>query len=205
MFSSDGPCPACGAFSDSHGNHAISCAMAGERIARHNHLRDAIFQMAQSANLAPLKEGRALLPGTEERPADVLIPKWSGGKDTAYDVTVVNPLRLDLAKKSAEEPGFAVAQAYRSKWSKYGPCPSCESQGLEFIPLPVDTFGCWHATAINHLKKLGSALARATCSEESVVTQHLFQCLSILLVKDNASLLLNRIPRHVNPPINGIL
>ena len=104
-------CPACGAFSDSHGNHAISCAMAGERIARHNHLRDAIFQMAQSANLAPLKEGRAILPGTEERPADVLIPKWSGGKDTAYDVTAVNPLRLDLAKKSAEEPGFAVAQA----------------------------------------------------------------------------------------------
>ena len=65
--------------------------MSRERIARHNQLRDAIFQVAQTANLAPLKETRALLPSTDSRPADVLIPRFSSGRDTAYDVTVINP------------------------------------------------------------------------------------------------------------------
>ena len=89
-----------------YGDHAVSCGSAGERIARHNLLRDAVFQTAAAANLAPLKEERAILPGTDARPADVLIPHWGvGPKDLAIDVTVINPLRQDLAEKSAKEPG----------------------------------------------------------------------------------------------------
>ena len=40
-----------------------------------------IFQVAQTANLAPLKETRGLLPSTDSRPADVLIPRFSSGRD----------------------------------------------------------------------------------------------------------------------------
>ena len=40
-----------------------------------------IFQVAQTANLAPLKETRALLPSTDSRPADVLFPRFSSGRD----------------------------------------------------------------------------------------------------------------------------
>ena len=175
--------------------------MAGERIARHNHLRDAIFQTAQSANLAPQKEGRALIPLTDSRPADVLVPRYTSGKDTCYDVTVINCLRSDMIERSAEEPGYAVAHAYRSKWTKYG--AACESEGMVFVPLPVDVFGAWHPTAAQHLRKLGSALARATCSEESVTINHFFQRLSVLLVKGNMSLLLNRLICDINSEING--
>ena len=80
VFQARGPCVACTvADSDQQGNHGISCPSQGERIARHNHLHDAVFATAASAHLAPTKEERALLPGTEGRPADVLVPNLLGG------------------------------------------------------------------------------------------------------------------------------
>ena len=92
IYNRAGPCPACLRPSDTLGDHAMSCGTGGERISRHNHLRDALFEMAVSAGLAPTKEGRFLLPGDDRRPADVFIPYWAGGRDAALDVTVVNPL-----------------------------------------------------------------------------------------------------------------
>ena len=90
IYSTNGVCPACKKDSDRFGDHAIVCGSHGERIARHNQLRDAIYSVAASSNLAPRKEENALLPGTNARPADVLIPHWTGGRDTALDVTVVS-------------------------------------------------------------------------------------------------------------------
>ena len=57
IFSQDGPCSACGTpNSDRLGDHAFSCGVSGECIARHNALHNTIFQIAQSANLALRKE-----------------------------------------------------------------------------------------------------------------------------------------------------
>ena len=55
VFSQEGECPAplCRGVSDKYGDHAISCAIGGERISRHNHLRDSLFQSAQQATWAP--------------------------------------------------------------------------------------------------------------------------------------------------------
>ena len=49
LFQSDGACIACGQASDRYGDHAVGCASQGERIASHNHLRDALYHTAQSA------------------------------------------------------------------------------------------------------------------------------------------------------------
>ena len=51
------PCPACLRLNDVMGDHAMSCGSGGERIARNYHLRDAIFEIAVAAGLAPTKEG----------------------------------------------------------------------------------------------------------------------------------------------------
>ena len=47
VFSTAGACPACHSFSDKEGDHAISCGQEGERIARHNHLRDTLPHCSQ--------------------------------------------------------------------------------------------------------------------------------------------------------------
>ena len=63
------PMPRCRIVSDRLGDHAISCGICGERIARHNHVRDALFQAAVQAGLGPSREPDGLLPGSEDRPA----------------------------------------------------------------------------------------------------------------------------------------
>ena len=87
---------------------ALSCGFGGERISRHNQLRDALFDTAVAAGLGPVKEGRFLLPGQDRRPADVLLPYWNGGKDAALDVTVVNPLQRATLPQAAIKPGHAL-------------------------------------------------------------------------------------------------
>ena len=84
VFDQDGYCVACGCVtSDSFGHPAIIFGShgIGERIARHNLPRNAIYATTASAHLAPikLKEDRALLPGCDGRPADVLIHNYMGG------------------------------------------------------------------------------------------------------------------------------
>ena len=91
VYDRDGPCPACLRNSDSLGDHAMSCGTGGERISRHNHLRDALYETAVAAGLGPTKEGRFLLPGADRRPADILVPNWAGGRDAALDVTSEPP------------------------------------------------------------------------------------------------------------------
>ena len=99
VFDQAGPCPACLRPSDTLGDHAMCCGTGGERIARHNHLRDAVFDTAVAAGLGPVKEGTFLLPGCDRRPADVLLPNWAQGRDAALDVTVVTPLQQEIENK----------------------------------------------------------------------------------------------------------
>jgi hypothetical protein len=46
-------------------------------------------------------------------------------------------------------------------------------------------------------------LARHTGQEEAEAQRHLFGCLSVLIMRDNAALFTNRIPDHLQPEING--
>ena len=62
-------CPVCQSPADLYGDHQVGCGGNGDRIHRHNSLRDALYSAAQSAALAPRKEVPALIPGTSNRPA----------------------------------------------------------------------------------------------------------------------------------------
>ena len=192
MFRADGPCPACNQPSDRFGDHAMNCAWQGERIARHNSLRDTLYNTAVSAALGPTREGQFLLPGEGGKPADVFIPNHTGGKDAALDVTVINPLQASLVARAATEPGHALNVAHKRKIDKSW--QPCHDQGIVFLPLAVESLGAWHKSAIAEVKKLGSSLARHTGEEESVTINHLFQRLSIDLMRGNAALFNNRNP-----------
>ena len=192
LYARSGQCPACSKDSDRLGDHAMCCGTGGERIARHNHLRDSLHAAAVSAALGPTKEERFLLPGSGRRPGDVFIPHWTGGRDTALDVTVVNPLQAATVAGAATTPGFALTFAYERKLREVE--EACRRQGILFLPLAVESLGGWHEVAIDQIRKLGGALARHTGEEEGVVVQRLFQKLSLQLMKGNAAILTNRIP-----------
>ena len=191
VFDGDGSCIACGQPSDSLGDHAVGCASQGERIARHNHLRDALFSTAASAQLAPLKEERALLPGGT-RPADVLIRNFFAGRHMAIDVCVVSSLQGQLVDRAATEPGHALTHRYQQKMSKYA--EDCFAEGISFHPVAIEVLGGFHEAGVEVVKKLGEALARSGGQEQSEVTRHLFGRLSVLLMQGNSMLIFSRKP-----------
>ena len=116
----------------------------GERISRHNNLRDTLFDTAVAAGLGPVKEGRFLLPGADRRPADVFLPNWAGGRDAALDVTVVNPLQDATVAGAAETAGHALSFAYERKMT--AAAEDCQQQGINFLPLAAESLGGWHPT-----------------------------------------------------------
>ena len=181
----------------------MNCAWQGERIARHNHLRDLLHNTAAAAALAPAKEGRFLLPGEGGRPADLLIPGWANGRDAAWDVTVINPLQESMVRGAATTPGHALSHAHKRKLDKSW--EPCHAQGIAFLPIAAESLGAWHSSAIAEVKRLGSALARHTGEEEGITIARLFQKLSVCLMRGNAALFNNRSPPEQSVPSDEIV
>ena len=113
VFDQSGPCVACGRDSDNMGIHAVGCAGQGQRIARHNVLRDILFQTAKQAQLAPTKEERYLFTQAarvNERPGDIVIPSFSAGRDCVIDIAVVSSQQNLLVDRAGADPGSALTQ-----------------------------------------------------------------------------------------------
>ena len=64
---------------DVYGDHQVGCGGNGDRIHRHDVIRDALFSEAQTAALAPRKEASSLISGTSSRPVDVYLQIWKKG------------------------------------------------------------------------------------------------------------------------------
>ena len=201
VYAEEGPCPACHHPSDVFGDHALSCGHWGERITRHNSIRDQVHNMAATAMLNPVKEGRFILPGCDRRPADVFLPNWAAGRDAALDITVINPLQQATLEGAAREPGHALDFACQRKIAGVG--EDCERQGVAFLPLAFESLGGWHSTAEKEVSKIAQAMARQTGREESECTSHARSRISLLLMRGNASILLNRVPHAENPATDG--
>ena len=80
--------------------------MEGETIVRHG-LRDDLHRSAITPGLTSRRKVLILLSGNDARPADVLIRR----RDTAYDVTVINPLQRATVDRAAVIPGHALGVA----------------------------------------------------------------------------------------------
>ena len=130
------------------------------------------------------------------------MPNWSGGQDTALDVTVVNPLQISMVHQAARTPGYALIKSYDRKVAKHG--EMCQQAGVVFIPLPLETLGGWHESTVKEVKKIASALSRQSGANEGETINHMIQRMSVLLIKGNAALLLNRKPMFPASSIDDI-
>ena len=115
-------------------------------------------------------ESYGLLPGSNNRPADLLIPHWCSGKDAALEFTTVNPLQAALVRGASQKVESAVDQAHRVKCRKYG--ERCAREGITFLPLAVETLGGWHTSALDSIRRLGRKVARNVGKEDQKVKRH---------------------------------
>ena len=172
------------------GDHSLGCRTTGDRIARHNMLRDVLFEAAASADLGPSKEERHLLPGTSARPGDITIRRWMNGKDGAIDVTMASPLCPSHVTEAAAQAGAALEKACKRKVRETA--EACLREGVVFLPFALETLGGLHKGAIIQVKLIATALARSKGLYEGEATGQLFGRISLTLMKANALMLSTR-------------
>ena len=196
-------CTACGKFNaaDVFGDHQIGCGGNGDRIGRHNAIRDAIYSAAQTAALAPLLEAPSLIPGSSSRPADVFVPIWQLGRPAAMDVSVISTLQPLTVVGAAASPGYALKVGEDRKLAAHQ--AGCSEAGILFLPLIVESLGGWNDTALDVISRIGRLLALRSSSSPAETTRHLYQRLSICLWRGNAALFSNRLPTSA-PFVDGV-
>ena len=131
----------------------------------------------------------------------MFIPGWTGGKDSALDVTVTHPLQEATVVGAAKTAGHAAGEAYHRKME--ASAADCRAEGIEFLPLAAESLGGWHPVAVHQVDKLAAALARHSGEDERVATRHLWQRLAVTLQKGNAALLNGRKPIFPTPATSG--
>ena len=197
LHSSPYSCPECHNTADPFGDHQVGCGGNGDRITRHNAIRDVVFSAAQSAALAPSKEMPNLIPDSLSRPADVFLPTWSRGRPAALDIHVISPLQQQTMGEAASTPGHALQVGVQRKLASH--LSACRSVGVEFIPFVMETLGGLAEDSIFILRSLGKAIAQRvgsldTSTDTSVCTKQLFHRTAIALWRGNAIQWLHRQP-----------
>ena len=205
LHSSSYSCPECHNTADPFGDHQVGCGGNGDRITRHNAIRDIVFSAAQSAALAPSKETPNIIPDSSSRPADVFLPTWCRGRPAALDVQVISPLQQQTLGEAASTPGHALQVGVRRKLTSH--LSACRSIGVEFIPFVMETLGGLAEDSISILHSLGKAISQRVgyhdfTADTSVCTKQLFHRTAIALWRGNATLWLHRQPT-LPPSIDG--
>ena len=147
----------CGAPVDGHAHHLRDCKVgAGPKIV-HDNIRNVVHAMCVAAGCAATIERPFLVPGTELRPADVLlIGGLDGARDLAVDVTLRSALsKTSLATRAkqlraATMVGVAARAAEHDKRCavvEHGPYQGCtvvealDKQDIDFLPLAFEVTG----------------------------------------------------------------
>ena len=150
------------------GDHQVGCGGNGDRIHRHDSVRDALFSAAQTAALAPRKEVPYL------------------------DVHVISTLQRLTLKEAAVTQGHALSVGEERKRAAHS--EACHDVGVTFIPMVVETLGRWGEEAALTVKIIGRLQGLRLGIPPAQATRYLFQRLAINLWRGNATLWIRRLP-----------
>ena len=195
-------CSICQVLADPLGDHQVGCGGNGDRIHRHDSVRDALFSAAQTAALAPRKEVPSLIPGTSSRPADVYLPNWRRGRPAALDVHIISTLQQLTLKEASVTQGHALSVGEERKRAAHA--EACHAVGVTFIPMVVETLGGWSEEAALTVKNIGRLQGLRMGIPPAQAIQHLFQRLAISLWRGNATLWIRRLPTR-SPEVDGLI
>ena len=190
MFEEHPRCPVCHSTSDHFGDHYVGCGGNADRIIRHNSLRDAVFSAAQTAALAPRKDVPSLIPGTQNRPADVFLPCWKGGRPAALDITVISTMQQLTIRSAAEIQGHALLEG--------------QAAGISFTPLAIETLGGLSDTTADTISNIGRLIGQRFGISPIESSRQLFQRLAISLWRGNATAWIHRCLPPV-PFLDGVV
>lgn len=200
-------CPMCDSRLDRWGDHARACMCGGDRVHRHNVLRDALAARLGAAGFSPEVEKPGLLaatfddfgarPDAERRPADVYVPHWSLHGPAAFDVAVTAALVRATVRDAAEDGGRPVQQYENRKRLFNHTEAQCRGTGLVFIPVVAEACGGgWGAAAMAVFRTVAARRAASGVAGGDVDREqaHIVGALSLLLQRECARAVLRRLP-----------
>ena len=176
---------------DQRGLHGLLCRGGGDRISRHNAIRDLLADLCSRASFSVEKvvvEKKHLLDESGERPADVFIPSWNGGRGLCLDVTVSSPLQT--AYSTNYTLGLAARKSAEHKDTRYK--SKCAAKGNDFLPFSIEAFGAMDDRATSFLNKVASRLATREGQDLSLVKSYVFGRVSTVLHRCVARSVLKR-------------
>ena len=195
IFGKSSICKSCNSsLMDAHGDHALICSSSGDRISRHNNIRDIIFFACKSAGLSPMLEANNLLNNSLHRPGDVYIPNWTLGSPSAVDVTLTCPLQTNFNIRAAEEVGYTCRLAEDRKLA--ASYEVCARNGIGFIPVALETSGGVGPSGLSFLNTLSDRCADNNFRDRQSEKKHLYQRMNVAVHRANANMILARMPNE---------
>ena len=140
------------------------------------------------------------------RPADVYIPRWRRGTPAALDFAVTSGLRVDLVKKSIENPSAATEAYERLKCNYQNTEESCRAEGITFIPMICEADGGgWGPAAHKVWCELAKIKAMLTGEQNSTIANRLLQSLGLIIHRENARAVLRRLQQDAERDFRDLL
>ena len=170
---------------DVFGHHATVCAVKGDRIKRHNQIRDILFDFCSCAAWGPSKEKPNLFSYSSEKPADVFVPNYTCGKDLVLDVAVTCPLQHKYLHDASVIAGFACNDyAVQVKMKNFQ--ERVEQEGFIYLPVIFESFGGFSEDFSSFVHKLSISVSARLNEVKSATQKHLYELISCVLMKSLA-------------------
>ena len=148
-------CPLCEQPIDVFGDHATCCTKSGDRIIRHNTLRNLLYRVSSIGFLSPELEKQGILGSTTgRRPGDVTLPVWSDGAGLAIDVAVTSPLQKASVRLFNACEEYAAAQKH-GKYDK-----DFKGVNYSFAAMVWESLGAINAEGEDVLRQIFSFAAK---------------------------------------------
>lgn len=182
----------CNAPLDRYGLHSLTCKSKGDIIARHNAVRNVIYNYCKAAGLtAKLEKANILGDHTDKRrPADVFIYNFSLNSDHCLDIAITSPLQQKYINSASNTEGYAASDYYKLKRSKYA--EAVEAENKVFQPIILETFGRIAEESLSCLTRIANIKADRCSTSRSDAIHELFQQISVALQIRNANMVLKR-------------
>ena len=189
VLSHSDPCPLCEQNMDIYGDHSLCCKKSGDRITRHNRLRNLVFKLADTGLLRPDLEKLGILGVTDKtrrRPGDVSIKDWSLRRGLAIDVAVIHPLAV--SHLHSVEPCESYAQ--HQKLDRYA--AAFEKSDYDFAPVVFETSGAVNKEGETVLKQIIRFASKREGITHTVYASRAWARLSCCVQVASAQQILNR-------------
>jgi hypothetical protein len=185
------PCPFCKQNMNMYGSHALCCTHSGDRIARHNRMRNVLHQLMERARLQPIMEKNGLLGDAVtrdgRRPMDTGTLQWGPGKALAIDVAVISP--HVATNRNRDDP---VEDYVLLKEHKYD--GAMQAVAHDFVPAIFTTSGAVSYAATQIIKQINRFGAKETGERYIVHSNKAWALISSVLQRSVALQCLARMP-----------